>query len=524
MIKRILTALVALSVCGLGFYQVGRAQSGVELLQDPSFETYYSSGGLSIPDGWKLNLTPGAGSSGHKWPGESRSGSSWDVSAHSQTFTMVGYQFVPGVQSGSKLRFSAWANIYTCNRQDSCIEGNRGYRVSDQSSGSRVRIGSDPNGGTDPNASSVVWSNEMSPWDQFQQLTIDFTSTNGNGVTVFLYATQTYAMLLNHVYWDDASLQVLQAGQGGPSANSTPAPQFAPLVRTQATQPDGSILHVVQAGDTLSSIAYAYKVTVKQIRDLNHMQPDDSLLSIGQKLLIKGPDTLLASGAATGAATDEATPSGTEAESTASFGSVITLVPTNTLGSPLSATIGPVAGSVDASDASAATPTPLPTVAPINQAGAICVTAFDDANLNHWQDADEKPLAGLALALSKDGQAGTINQLTTTADKPSCFNDVAPGSYAVSATAPTNYGLTTAGQLVVEVKPGAQLTLTFGAAQGYHPTPATIALVPTPPAGAPSSAGSVLDTLAGNSGLIVFGLAGLVLVGGLGLALVLRGR
>src|SRR5207245_2962000 len=100
-----------------------------------------------------------------------------------------------------------------------------------------------------------------------QQMTMDFDSQNDNGVTVFVYASQSVGMLLNHVYWDDASLQLLTPGSGLP----TEGPVYAPMVKPQGSQPDGSIIHVVQPGDTLSSIAFAYKVTVQQIRDLNHI-------------------------------------------------------------------------------------------------------------------------------------------------------------------------------------------------------------------------------------------------------------
>jgi LysM repeat protein len=541
-IKRVTTALLMLGAFVAGAPHVIHAQSGPELLQNPSFESFYDTDGHKVAVDWKLTSNPHVSSDGHSWPGESMSGTSWRINTNNTAFTMTAYQFVPGIRSGSKLRFSAWANVYTCNKDNSCIEGDKGYRVSEQGSQSRTRIGADPKGGTDPNAPSVVWSSFISPFDKFQQMIIDFDSQNDNGVTVFLYATQSVGMLLNYVYWDDSSLRLLGAGQPGvsqpgSSANNTPVPQFAPAVKPQGEQPDGSIVHVVQAGDTLYTIAAAYKVTMQQVRDLNKEVDDFTFLQIGQKLVIK-PPTRAATGAATGAVTGQAgggfgavaiptnTPRGQPTKPTASAGSAETAVPT-----AVAAAVTEPPTSVPTSTAvptSTTVPTSLPTVPPINTQTSLCITAFDDANTSHRMDVDEKRLAEVKLTLAQGGQS--VKSLTTTSDAPSCFAEIAPGTYVVSAVPPTTYGLTTTGQLEVEVKPGSALALSFGAAAGYQPTPVGTGNasdgqeLPPPSASNARATMGILDTMFSNSGLIVFGLAGLVLVGGLGLALVMRRR
>jgi LysM repeat protein len=546
--RRTILALLALQLLTLGNWQASRAQDQ-ELLNNPSFESYYESNGTLVPTGWTLTSSVPVSSSGHTWPGESRSGASWNVNATRTVFTMIAYQIVPGVRAGSKLRFSAWANVFTCNRETSCIEDGRSYRVSDQGSQARTRIGVDPKGGTDPNSPNVVWSAFIAPFDQFQQMIIDFTSQNDNGVTVYLYATQSVGMLLNHVYWDDASLQLLRPGQGGNTpgaADGGSNSQFAPPVKTQEAQPDGSIIHIVQPGDTLSSIAYAYKVTVQQLRALNRLSEDAWVLQIGQKIIVRPPDKALA--AATGAATNVATEAADGGET---FGAIITStatvsIPVNltlppetssapaaaqTLAATLPATLLATAPAADTSTPEptrvAIQTTPLPTVPPISKDGSVCVTAFEDSNTNHWMDADEKLLAGVGLTLSQRGQ--TVKTLTTTATSPVCFSEIPPGIYAIGAAPPGNYGLTTSGQLEVEVKPGVPLALSFGAASGYRSTPVgtdQAAQGATPPAASaqPDKTAAVLDMLIGNSGLIVFGLAGLVLVVGLGMVMVIRRR
>ncbi|MCC7450130.1 MAG: LysM peptidoglycan-binding domain-containing protein [Anaerolineae bacterium] len=539
MFKRKITALLALAfliINSVGVWQSAGAQ-GQELLQNPSFETHYTAGnGQIVPTGWTLVASVPVGSSGHTWPGESRTGASWKINNNKAVFTAVGYQFVPGIRAGTRLRFSAWGNVYTCDRDDSCIDGSKGYRISMQESQSRTRIGVDPKGGTDYNAATVQWTPYISPFDHFEQMTIDFTSANDNGVTVFLFATQTTGMFLNHVYWDDASLQAISgsapaassSGGGVAVAAPTQAPLVAPAVRTQPPQADGSIVHTVQAGDTLSSIAVAYKVTVQQIRELNNLSPDFRFLQIGQKLIIKPADQPAGSGAAS-AETQSADSSG----GTPAFGALITPSPTAVL--PIQNTFSPNAAAITEQPGVATTqPTPvalqptatIPTVAPISKEGSLCITAFDDANINRWKDADEKLLAGMQLKLTQGSQASQT--ATTGADNPSCFNNLTAGNYTIAAVPPADYGLTTAGQFEIEIKPGVPLALSFGAAKGYQPTPVGSLIkneLPPPSLSAqPGKTGGMLDVVFNNMGLIVIGVAGLIVVAGIGLALVMRRR
>ena len=65
---------------------------------------------------------------------------------------------------------------------------------------------------------------------------------------------------------------------------ATPTP--VGMVQTSTPEPDGKIVHTVQAYQTLSTIAAAYKVSMETILNLNGLQPD-WFLQIGQKLLIQ---------------------------------------------------------------------------------------------------------------------------------------------------------------------------------------------------------------------------------------------
>lgn len=315
----------------------------------------------------------------------------------------------------------------------------------------------------------------------------------------------------------------------GISNNRAAQPQDAPPVTPQPPQPDGSIIHYVQFGDTLSGIALAYHVSVDEISKLNNLAPNAKVVT-GQKLLIKPAPTATAAnvtvvvitatntpGAGTTSTGVAPTAQGTSPGTAASTSNPPTTAPTqpaSTFTPSITPTITPTP----------VPPTPAPTIVPLDQKASVCVTAFEDANANHWQDLGENLLAGVQLNLSQ--ATGSPQTLTTTADNPSCFDGLSTGTYSVNAVPPSGYGLTTPAQLEVDVKAGARLTLTFGAAKGYQPPQADSAATADASANLTdtraSRPGGLLDTLSRNSGLVVLALAGLVLIGGVAVALIAR--
>ncbi len=63
-------------------------------------------------------------------------------------------------------------------------------------------------------------------------------------------------------------------------------------VETSTLNPDGSIIHVVQEGQALWSIAIAYNVKIVDIAALNPwIDPNNPVLYVGQKIIIRGPST-----------------------------------------------------------------------------------------------------------------------------------------------------------------------------------------------------------------------------------------
>ncbi|PJF24495.1 MAG: hypothetical protein CUN53_17540, partial [Phototrophicales bacterium] len=140
-------------------------------------------------------------------------------------------------------------------------------------------------------------------------------------------------------------------------------------------RPNGSLVYVVQAGDTVDGIAFTFGVTRAEIMALNNIT-DPRLIQVGQELLIRPPSAP--------APTPEAT----------------TALPAldSLLATPAD----------QAATAPALTPgiAPAPILAPVQPAldpraasVRICLELFDDANQNRIQDANEPPVAGGALSL-----------------------------------------------------------------------------------------------------------------------------
>jgi LysM repeat protein len=278
------------------FHTPAAAQDSGNLLTNGSFEPPYAGQGSptrTVPNGWTLLVASGSPDAfPHNDPVQILDGTvSWNLHQGYTAFTAVAYQRVGGLKAGDGLSATAYGWVYTCNNTaNSCVIADPPYRQSDTSAGAQLRVGIDPTGGTDPNSGNIKWSASAAPYDQWAEMSVSATAA-GDTVTMYIYMTQSAGLAINNVYWDKASLVLTQVA---PDATATP--NQVPFVKPQNVRPDGSIVHVVQAGDTLSSITYAYRdyhVTNESIAALNPpMKPNTRVLQIGQEIVILPPGSV----------------------------------------------------------------------------------------------------------------------------------------------------------------------------------------------------------------------------------------
>lgn len=499
---KLVLALFALAVVGLSWSAA--QQAGQNLLNDPGFESTNMKVVAQDPgegttfavhnawNGWYTesprtedwqNRIPNGTGRNNAGEGFVRSGSrSMELGRGYATFTAAVYQTV-SVPQGSLINGAAWY-------------------VMDISEGAsaQARVGIDPNGGTNPFDSDIEWS----AWGGNQPVSSGWrrlsttARASGGSVTLFLYATQRFPTENNRIFWDDAELVITETGTGNtgpvapepttgngntdtiplPTAGDPPTPTATRVsITPQPPNPDGSIVHIVSSGETLSAIARAYGVPLEDILRLNPTLGDGRLIRPGQAVSIRQ---------ARGA-----TPP------------------------PQPTTYNPATF----------TPTPTPSAAPTDVAqanpdrAAICALLFRDANLNTLVDAGESGLPNGAISLRQEGEE--VDSFMTDANRePFCFEDLQPGTYTVAGNPPPGHALTTSQRRVVNVEAGDRMTVNFGAAEGIVPTPEpTHTLIPTPDlVDAESTQGMR------RLGLLIFGAAGAMLLAGVGIVFILSRR
>lgn len=142
------------------------------------------------------------------------------------------YQVVGNVTPGARYRFELWGMVWSCHydldrpKDAKNCDGARSGNPSPM----HVRIGIDPRGGADPFSSSVVWSPEQEPVDDWRKFEVEAVAQGAN-ITVFAYSAPEYRNLNNNVYLDDASLVMV-------SAPPTPKPQPTNTPKATATPTD----------------------------------------------------------------------------------------------------------------------------------------------------------------------------------------------------------------------------------------------------------------------------------------------
>jgi hypothetical protein len=467
----LLVLLLATPVAGdLSSAESAPLQQGENLVQNPSFEGAYSAWNgipqLQMPAGWIPWWTEQSPSdpdwANHRpewkpaeaalYPGRVRSGEralQWFKSY--ATYWAGAYQTV-AVPQNAQLRFSAYGLAWSCEKWEFCPDA-----TSYNPANMRMQIGIDPTGGTNPWSPTIVWSNAFSPVWGWEYIEVQATA-QGSQVTVFLLAHPDWPKQNQDTYYDDVSLVVVGSAPPPPPAPApTQPPDVAqptatfepPTIITATPQADGSIVHTVQGGETLWSVAATYGLTLDEIRALN---PDvEDLIYVGQKLLIRegAEEEVTEEPTAEPTATDTEEPEPTEeVVATTGGGEVATETP-----------VVPAA------------PTAL-AAAPVEEqsGGTVCVTSYLDENRSGTRDAGEGLLPGMVIVVSND--SGELGRYTTDgASEPYCFQGLEAGTYQISQETNSNWLATTLTAWGVSLEPGVVENLEFGNVTAPPPNP-----------------------------------------------------
>lgn len=348
----------------------------------------------------------------------------------------------------------------------------------------QIRLGAGPIGVNWQDAGAINFSNwanasNTSPF-YLSRTTLQFTFVaTAPEMSVFIEFSSKWGLDNNGVFWDALRLEPLGMAQPPtstpppPPPTATPGPSPTPLP-TATPRPDGSIVHVVQSGDTLTSIALRYGVSVEDLRELNagSVGPDN-IIRTGQELVVSVP---------TGAATSTPLPE------------------------PATATPQPEAS-------------PSPTSEP--EGASICVLAFHDRNGDTVRDPDsEELLPNVEFTLAN--AAGIVAQYTSDGvNEPHCFSDLTAGSYRVVQEPPAGYETTGLPEQNVALAEGTSFDLQFGSARvTAEETPEESGTGEETPSGGEEAArtdgdsllGGALTTVAQVAGILVLILAGAVAV------------
>ncbi len=112
------------------------------------------------------------------------------------------------VAPGSQLHLKAWGHAWSSEADKP--------RPSQNPTHVHMRVGIDPLGGTDPTSGSVVWSSEQNAIDRWTLFSV-LTQANTDVVTVFLRSSPDWPKKHQHIFWDEAALEVVE-GAGEPLA------------------------------------------------------------------------------------------------------------------------------------------------------------------------------------------------------------------------------------------------------------------------------------------------------------------
>jgi LysM repeat protein len=396
-----------------------------------------------------------------KAPERARSGNSQQWGISYAVYIAGVYQHVPNITPGTPLRFSAFMQGFNCSDNRGCYGPAGEYAHSYEPGDMHMRIGIDPNGGTDPFGANVVWSGYQNPLDAFGLIQVEAVA-QANSVTVFLWSAPNFPELHTDIYVDDASLTV--AGQGAVTPPAQPAGTAQPIGTAQPvpTVPSGPGTYTVQSGDSLFAIALANNLTLDQLLALNPGLSRDSILQIGQVIKTGGaasgstpapqPTSAPTTAPTSAPAAASSTPGGptTYVVKSGDTLSAIALEFNLTVDQLLSLSgiakdtplqVGQVltvgVAAVTPTPTATAAPTsavPLPTPTPAVSTSGLCLLAFDDQSGNSTYTGSEALVTGVKFEVKSSDGKSVATYTSDGQQEPHCLSNLPDGRYTVDVT------------------------------------------------------------------------------------------
>jgi len=211
------------------------------------------------------------------------------------------------------------------------------------------------------------------------------------------------------------------------TAQAAPAGQIP--IYTPTPGPDGRIVYIVKANDTLLGISLLTGVPLDQLRALNNLTGDT--IYEGQQLLLG-------------------------------------------LGGPAEVTVAP---------GPTATATPiLPTPSPKPGQGSLCILLFNDLNGDSIRQESEPSIPDGAISFGN--RSGSVSEAVNTepGTEHQCFKDLPEGDYTITVGVPEGYNSTTETSYELQLGAGEETYLNFGA-QANTQTLAEAPAIPAPSGG-----------------------------------------
>ena len=222
-------------------------------------------------------------------PVQAQAGTAWEVLAEINAYRaangldpLVENQYL-NISSQNHVEWMAETGIYSHTGIDGSTSTDRAIAAG-YGGGTSVRVTENWARGPGMTASEVVYQSwATSSIHNSQMLTTSYDEF-GAGVTLDTDGMTVYVVNFGTVIGGSIQ-QPADTTQATPGPSSTPAPIIQPIV-TSTPNPDGSVIHIVQYGETLWNIVEAYNINMPDLLAQNGLTEEDAIFPDQQLLII----------------------------------------------------------------------------------------------------------------------------------------------------------------------------------------------------------------------------------------------